>query len=491
MRGRIGGALAAFALGSAVLAGGAAAAPRPGVVLDPSFGQGGVALLRDTNAYATFGRPLPGGDLLIQGSRNVRLLNSSGGPATAFGAVGSLRPPAATGTRFELTGFTVDAEGRLLVVGESVFPEAENPSPPLENGAKAFYPEEVRMLRYLPGGRLDPSFGNGGVVETDLGLPPPVGEEGESLGPRSSVYATGVAVGPEGRIVVTGDAVAHLGPSCVHDAFAAVGVEAGFLARFTANGAPDPSFGVDGLFGGHDLDENRLGATSTFGPMVGPSGGVTFRSGFGYSCEPRESRSGIGRLTADGETDTAFGEGGAIAGYFPAVVQEADGSVVTMEEVGRYGKDPVTAEVTRIGLDGRPDPSFGNGGRVRVHLPPGLWNNVSSLAIDPGGRIYIGGTLETDKEPASVLLRLSARGKWEKGFGPHGRVVTRIRDLDEAGPSDLFFDRRGRLDAVYLKERSQGRSGLVVARFLPRFIRHGSAQRRRVSARHRPEGGAA
>jgi uncharacterized delta-60 repeat protein len=354
-----------------------------------------------------------------------------------------------------------------LVVGTSLFPESENPSPFLENGARAFRPGVVRMLRFLPNGLLDPSFGQGGIVETDLGLSPPEGSEGQLLGTHPAIQATGIAVDSQGRIVVTGGTADRLGESCEHDSFAPVGVGAGFVARFTNDGAPDPDFGKDGLFGGHDLRENPLGAETISEPTVSPNGVVTYRSTLAYPCEPRQSRIGIAQLTPAGGTRAAFGDRGAITGRYLAVVGEQDGSVVALREPGRLGREAFRAEVARIAPDGSPDRSFGNGGHLTLTLGPSLFTTLDSLAVDRQGSILVGGTLVSGKEPAAVLLEVSPHGKWEKNFGPHGRVVTKISGLPELGPSSLFFDSRGRPVTLHLHSKS-GHTGLVVARYLLR-----------------------
>jgi len=439
---------------------------RPGAVLDPSFAHGGLLRMPFGSASTTLGTATRG-ELLLGGGSGIHILDDRGRPGRAFGSVGSLRLPPAKGGRFELDGLTVDPEGRLVVLGTSLFPESENPSPYLENGARAFRPGVVRILRFRPDGHLDPSFGDGGIVETDLGLPPPEGTEGQALGTHPALRPTGIAVDPQGRIVVTGGATVRLGESCEHDSFAPAGVGAGFVARLAGDGAPDAVFGNDGLFGGHALGENPLGGETITEPTVAPDGVITYRSTEAYPCEPRQSRYGIAQLSPSGQTRTAFGHRGAMPGPYLALAGEPDGSVVALAEPGRGGGEPFRAEVTRIAPDGRPDRSFGRAGHTTLTLDPSLFTTLDSLAVDRRGSILVGGTLPTGKEPSAVLLEVSARGRWEKGFGPHGRVVTKAPGLSLLGPSSLFFDSKGRLVTLHL-HASRGHTGLVVARYLLR-----------------------
>jgi len=279
-----------------------------------------------------------------------------------------------------------------------------------------------------------------------------------------AIEPTGIAVGAEGRIVVTGGAITRLGESCVHDSFAPVGVGAGFVARFTGDGAPDLGFGDMGLMGGRALSENPLGAETISEPIVGPGGVITYRSNSAYPCEPRQSRLGIGQLTPAGQPRSIIGHDGALTGPYAALAGLPDGSVVALAEPGRLGRESFRAEVIRIAPDGKPDRAFGVGGRALLTLGPSLFTHLDSLAIDRRGDILVGGTSYQKKESAAVLLELSARGRWEKDFGPHGRVVTKTPDLPDTGPSTLFFDSRGRLVTLHLHSNN-GRAGLVVARY--------------------------
>jgi len=471
MRGRFGRVVAAITVGLLLLATDASAAPsggaRPGAVLDRSFGDGGVVKLYSEFAVTAFGAGTRSGGVLVSGGSGVQVLNAAGGPGHAFGSTGSLTLSSPKRNEFQLSDMTIDFHGRLLVVGTSVFPKAENPSPLMENGSPAFSPGAMRILRFLPGGGLDPSFGRSGVVETDLGLPAPLGTDGTPLGTRATVRATGIAVDRQGRIVVTGSAVVRLGASCAHDSFAPVGVAAGFVVRLATNGELDPAFGNDGLFGGHDMGENPLGAEVIGDPVISPSGAITYRSIQTYACQPGMSHPGVGQLTPVGQIATTLGEQSAIFGRFLDLAGERDGSVVALEEVPRRDNEKVRARLIRIAPDGSRDEAFGKRGYATVTLAPSSGTTLDSLAVDGRGGIMIGGTLGTRKGRAILLLRVSARGRWEKRFGPRGIVATRVRDLAEFEPSMLFFDSHGRLVTLHQSyEERKGRSGLVVARYL-------------------------
>jgi uncharacterized delta-60 repeat protein len=455
-----------FALGLALVwpaSSGAASGPRPEARLDPSFGGQGLVRLLSEPSFTAFGTTGPEDDLLVSGGTKVQVLNGRGGVGRAFGGAGSVVPAAAPENRFGLGGFTTDGQGRLLVVGASLLPEAENPSPTAGNLAPAFSPAAIRILRFLPDGRLDPSFGQDGVVETDLGLPAPSGEDGEALGTHPAPRPEGIVVDPQGRIVVTGGAVTRLVGSCGRGS-GPVPVSAGFVARFDETGAIDPSFGDAGLFGGYDGEV--LGAIGD--PTVSRTGAITFLSGRTSACEEGRPQTGLRRLTPDGRIDPAFGTEGAVLGTYRALAEAPDGSSVALEQVPRHGrKARVKARLVEIAADGTLDRAFGKGGRTAVSLGAAYATSLESLAVDRRGRVLVGGTLQAGKGRSILLLRVTPGGRLEKNFGPHGRVATSVPGLEPFGASEMFFDRRGRLVTVHQYQHKEGgRAGLVLARYL-------------------------
>jgi hypothetical protein len=465
-------ALLLFALGlawSSVLALAASASAKeasPAAVLDRNFGNGGTAVFRSENLpSATVGASTRSGTLLVSGGESVELLDGAGAPGEAFGDVGSLTPPPAMGREFELGGFTIDPQGRLIVVGSSLYPEAENPSPIGKGGFAAFKPGSLRIMRFLPGGGLDPSFGRGGVVETDFGLPPPRGGEGR-IGTHPSVRATGVTVDRQGRIVVTGDAVQRLRAACERNGISPAAYTAGLVARFREDGVSDTSFGPGGLRGGRSPDQVPLGYGELVEPIAGPRGTITYRSAQIFRCFG--AKSGVAQLGPSGHARGAFGKKGVLSGRYTAVAGRKDGAIIALAETPREEGKFFKAQVKEFGPDGKPVESFGRNGETTVRVKTGPGVALNALAVDGRGRILVGGFLEAHRRRSMVLMRLSASGGWEKSFGPEGRVATPVRGRElEGSVSNLFFDPQGRLLAVLpWQNPPKATVGVLVARYL-------------------------
>ena len=157
----------------------------------------------------------------------------------------------------------------------------------------------ARLARYLPEGRLDPNFGDGGLLKIEL-----PGGLGFSLGD--------LAVDPHGAAVVIGTATDDSAPRSSSSA--------AFL-RYRNDGSPDPSFGGDGVmltnFGlqASATDPSAPPVTATLG-AVDSAGRVIAVGGalrpFLYCAHGDIERRDelIARLTPDGQLDPTFGDGG-------------------------------------------------------------------------------------------------------------------------------------------------------------------------------------
>lgn len=234
--------------------------------LDPTFGDGGKALLDLGGAESVEdGLVTPDDTILAAGDRDGRLLVARFTPSGALDASfagGAGHFTASPGDSSRASAVALDDSGRILAAG-SVSRRGQH---------------DVLLIRLTSDGAPDPSFGDGGHVI--LGDP--------SVDER----AVAVAVTKEGTIVIAGDA----GDDQRRD----------FLVRrLRSDGSPDPHFGAGGAA---DAPITR-GDDRAEGMAVLPDGKILVvgnASGAGV-CGPV-----VARYTPAGELDPSFGGGGVV-----------------------------------------------------------------------------------------------------------------------------------------------------------------------------------
>jgi len=257
-------------------------------------------------------------------------------------------------------------------------------------------------------GDLDPTFGTNGVAEATAGV------------------GNAMALQNDGMILVAGYSV----PWELT------------VARYTSDGRLDRSFGNDGTATGPS--GSALGmAVQTDAKIVAT----------GYMAN--ESMSVV-RFTAGGALDAGFGSGGIARGPQGdghAIAVQADGKIL----VAGTSVDPVSSleaiTVLRFRPDGAPDAGFGSNGVVRT--PLGLGSNAQALALQPDGKIVVGG-----ESAGLTLVRYEADGTLDQTFGSGGIVTSTAGGSSRA--ESLALEPEGQIVAV-------GGAGMRLAamRFLP------------------------
>jgi uncharacterized delta-60 repeat protein len=464
-------------LSLAVLALAAAAEASAAAHLDPGYGKKGVALLPGKKVPHRAPRKAvaiePDGALILATDRTLQRLGPAGRLDPTFGQGGTVTPPAPPGGELKIAAVAVDGQGRIVVVGTATPQQSiNNKELPLHlETIGALYEQshsDARILRYLPNGTLDPSFGQGGVVETDFGLPTPE-YNGVKLASAPVVKAAGVAVDGAGSIVVTGSTVSSVTTyGCAHDDYGPALVYTAYVARLTEAGAPDASFGTAGLFGGPTPSETPPIAEEAVDPMATPAGGIIFERGPGR-CPLNVRTRGFSQLTPAGSLGGPLypeGTGGFVADATVA----PDGSVFLLVEAPEAGTPPV---VEKLGSDGTPDPSFGEGGKATPRLPAGAYPN--QLRVAPDGEVLVDGTevprrrrheaaLAWRSRFAVVLVGLTAAGARDTRIGPHGSVSGRVPFWYENG--GFWLDGEGRATVTVAYRPKRGPIGLAAVRFL-------------------------
>lgn len=265
------------------------------------------------------------------------------------------------------------------------------------------------LARYTADGDIDAGFGSGGTAAVEF-----FGSAYDKL--------NAVAVQPDGAIVVAGYSKDGVN-SPVQEDF--------IVARFDANGALDPSFGVDGKV----ITDFESRGDAAYEILIQPDGGIvvtgsaTVADTFGQA----DSNFAAVRYSSNGELDTAFGTNGMtsvnVAGRtdlgFAAALQP-DGKIVLAGRVANSGGDDPDIGLVRLHADGSPDTAFGSDGIVRDQT--GDWDEAADLVVQPDGGLVVAGHMTAGGVAMLTIARFNADGSADAGFGDGGRVTDGVMD---------------------------------------------------------------
>lgn len=366
--------------------------PMPGVVVLPD-------LVPDTRIQSIQSmQRLADGSILAAGTAVAKApatgfvlkLHADGSFDTTFGTQGKT-----TLQYTEFDALAVDSQGRIVVAGTNV---------------EDFGRSIATVVRLLPDGSFDASFGNAGVRAIDW-------DDATHGGNLDDVALTA-----DDRIVVGG----RYNTDGPNGNFA--------IARLNADGSFDT-----GLAGSGWRTFNDIGAPSARNGVerlvLDADGRIAFAGQ--YTNAANRSALVLGRLAADGSTDATFGDP-ASPGYLkPAILADTFGVDTTdlliqpdgklVASVAYFGEQTrQNFFVLRASADGRLDSDFADAGvLVADMLPSGVGSQAGCLAQQPDGRLIIAGRAR-DVEPADQTE-------------PLGHLAA-LRLLGDALPDSIFAD---------------------------------------------------
>ena len=192
-----------------------------------------------------------------------------------------------------------------------------------------------------------------------------------------------IAIQPDGKILVGGDFTTYKGVTENH------------ILRLNANGAKDTSFNTGTWFN----DSVRIIA-------VKPDGKLMLGGNFTTYNDVRENR--IIRLNTDGTKDTSFNTGTGFNNIVWSLAIQPDGKTLVGGSFITY-KGVTENRIVRLNIDGTKDTSFNTG--------TGFNSNVYSIAVQPDGKILVGGDFTTYKGVTeNRILRLNTDGTKDTSF---------------------------------------------------------------------------
>jgi len=172
---------------------------------------------------------------------------------------------------------------------------------------------------------------------------------------------------------------------------------------------------------------------------------------------PAMAKSGGGRALA-GRLDPSFSGDGKVLLGFPPENAGAVGVKYTLPfqfNAGQLRMAPApggktvvagSSRIVRVLRNGKMDRSFGAGGTVTVQRPAGMTFVLGDAAVDSQGRVLLAGTVRpqpTSSTPdpllsSAAVMRFSADGTIDRGFGKEGVVITDLGIQPPLVPSGRY-----------------------------------------------------
>ena len=418
--------------------------------LDPEFGDAGKVITDFGGGEDCFGVAVTADGKIVAVGRTFNRQDSkfdfaiirykqNGKPDTGFGNGGRIVADF-FGSSSQARAVAIQTDGKILVAGWCIRDD-----------------QDFIIARYDAEGKLDPSFGTGGVTATDFG---------------SDDVLSGIALQPDGRIVAAGTTIN-----------VNVGARMICLARYDSNGSLDPGFDVNGKVS----TETAASGEEAHAVVIQPDGKILVAGDatpFSQSADSSNTDFALRRYTPGGTPDLDFGVNGKVTTDFMSVLDQARGLRLQSDGkilVAGWTFSRATSTDTlfdfnyafvRYDSQGNKDAEFGNGGTVIKDFF-GDFDRAQDLVVHPNGKIIIAGTGLRPGSGSDFAL-----ASYDTGTGPIITFDTCLRDNNNGntlklnsqtgdyifagcGPEGSVFSGKGNVSqagcTIELKDKSNGR----------------------------------
>ena len=262
------------------------------------------------------------------------------------------------------TSFTSRANGSQWIYTMNVQPDG-----------KVIIGGDFNAYNYATANRIA-RLNSDGTLDTDFS---------SNIGTGPNSYVQALAIQSDGKIIVGGN----------FDSYS--GVPKGRILRLNDDGILDTSFNSGGA-----------GADSFIQQVLIQSDNKILIGGAFISYNGVQ-KGRIARLSSEGALDTSFNSGGVGANsYVTAMAIQSDGKIIIGGYFTSYNNTPVS-RIARLNVDGTLDSSFNVG--------TGTDNYIVSIAIQPDGKIIIGGNFTSyNSTPVNRIVRLNDNGEIDTTF---------------------------------------------------------------------------
>lgn len=379
---------------AAALSGSATVYAAPGELDTAGFGSGSgkvITSIGDGNDKATAVALQTDGKIVVVGTCDNGGLNSfcvarylpNGQFDRGFNKTGTVRPDASTTSPIEVSAVALQTDGKIVVAGSRF--------------GGGFW-----LARYTSDGSADAAFGADGTITTAH----------RSTADRAHT----VALQADGKIVVGGTCfTGSVFDFCV--------------ARYTIDGRPDISFGVDGV------------VTTSIGSPPGSIGNTILSlvvQTDGKSVAVGRCHNGgnfnfcLARYLPSGALDSDFGTAGTTVthvgqrhDYARAIAMQPDGNIVVVGSCTTENTNIAYYCLARFTTNGSLDTAFNGRGSTVTPIGSG-YDYASAIAIQPDKKILIAGYCRNGADNDFCVARYLSNGALDPSFSEAGKSITKI-----------------------------------------------------------------
>ncbi|MBK5213949.1 MAG: T9SS type A sorting domain-containing protein [Flavobacteriaceae bacterium] len=263
---------------------------------------------------------------------------------------------------------------------------------------------DYMLMRYMPDGDVDPSFGVNGIVKTHLG----------------SDYLASTNLLSNGKIMAGGSATINGTDNHI------------FLARYLSNGELDPSFGNGGTIAEFINNETL----KVFGIASQDDGKILVPY---FTIENFEEKFKLKQYLSNGDPDNSFGSGGIVETnidgeiFTASMTLQQDGKI--LQSYRARGQQPIN--IRGLLSDGILDTSFATDGILEIYND--RMTVLKILVDDDSNLLVFGPTLTFFEIDDNLTYRFKPDGTLDNSFGNNGRVYLPF----EGG--DIAFQENGKI----------------------------------------------
>ena len=298
----------------------------------------------------------------------------------------------------ELNSIAIQKDDKIVAVGYSISSATNN--------------ENLTLVRFTINGKLDKSFGESGLIVTEISNKKEIGES--------------IAIQPDGKIITVG--------TTQHDPNFDI-----FLVRYDEYGQLDPYFGLGGIVvtdinSGHDIGKS----------IAIQNDGKIIVAGFTYSEDNFYMT--LLRYDSNGQLDTTFAKGGIAITNIKSSIGKLDLALQKDGKIILVGPSEVDNThhftVVRFNNNGSLDNTFGKNGITKTLI--GDFSEAESVALDSYDNIVVAGTTGSGNESFAVAM-YNQNGLLDSDFGLNGIVKLNFNNSSVDRAHSLIIENDGKI----------------------------------------------